>query len=140
MKVNFLKKSLVIGTICLLILIFIPTVPAETDYYNNSFVIIFGKSNDVRAFSLWWRIGLYIPILKRGFTLRASEEGESLTAIIYKLNGGAFYLDNENISIDISRARGLFYWGGKSLLINYSSPPPVFVICRAKTVYVNTYN
>ena len=40
-----------------------------------------------------------IPIIKRGFTLRASEEGESLTAMIYKLNGGTFYLDNENISI-----------------------------------------
>jgi len=113
-------------------------ISQDNDYYNNCIVIIFGRSNHVQAFSLWWRIGLYIPIIKRGFTISANEEGESLTAIIFKINGGAFYLDNENITIDIYRARGLFYWGGKSLLFNYSIPSPVFAICRARTVYINT--
>jgi hypothetical protein len=138
MRKNLVKKSLVIVTILLLILIFFPTVTPETDYYNNSFVFIFGRSNDIQASSIWWIIGLYVPIIKRSFRISAKNEGESLTAIIYKPNGGAFYLDNENITIDINRARGIFYWGGKSLLFNFSIPPSVFVLCRARTIYINT--
>lgn len=134
-----LKKCLVLGVICLLMLVSVPTTLAGTEYYSNSIVLIAGKSNSTKCWSLWWKIGLYIPIVKRRFFIAANKEGESLSVLIFSLKSQfAVYIDNEDIAVDLYRARGVFYWGGKSLLFNHSTPPPVFALCRAKTVYVTT--
>jgi hypothetical protein len=83
---------------------------------------------------------LYIPVVKRHFFIDANgEEGESLNVLILSINNGlAAYYDYEDIRIELQQARGVFYWGGKSLLFNHSEPPPVFVLCRAKISYVTT--
>ena len=140
MQNRMLKKGLVIGVICVLVLVSLPTLTADVEYYNNSIVLIAGKSNSTYATSLWWKIGLYIPVVKRRFFIVANgEEGESLNVLIFSRNHGlAAYYDYEDIRIELQRTRGVFYWGGNSLLFNHSTPPPVFVLCRAKSVYVTT--
>lgn len=139
MKRNLFKKFIAIGIIIVFFLTFIPTINSETNYHYNSIVIIFGKCNEVNALSLWWKIGLYIPVIKRSFIISANEEGETLNAIVLKPNSKSIYIDNENISIEIIRARGIFYWFGNSILFNLSAPQPVFLICKAKSIYVITY-
>lgn len=139
MKRNSLNKILVFATVFLFFLIVIPTANSETEYFYNSYAIIFGKSSNVQGVSLLWRAGLYIPILKRNFYISANEENESLNAIFFKPNSKYIYIDSENITIDIIRARGVFYWFEKSLLFNMSAPQPVFFICKAKSIYVTTY-
>lgn len=140
MQNRMLKKGLVIGVICVLILVSSPTITADVDYYDNSIVLIAGKSNSTSCLSLWWKIGLYIPVVKRHFFIVANgEEGESLNVLIFSSNHGfATYYDYEDIRIELQRARGVFYWGEKSLLFNHSEPSPVFVLCRATIVYVTT--
>jgi len=140
MQNRMLKKGLVIGVICVLALVSLPTLTADVEYYNNSIVLIAGKSNSTYAISLWWKIGLYIPVAKRRFFIVANgEEEESLNVLIFGRNHGlAAYYDYEDIRIELQRTRGVFYWGGNSLLFNHSTPPPVFVLCRAKSVYVTT--
>ena len=140
MQNRMLKKGLVIGVICVLILVSVPTITADVENYNNSIVLIAGKSNSTSCLSLWWRIGLYIPIMKRHFFVAANgEEGESLNVLIFSRNNGiATYYDYEDIRIELQRARGVFYWGEKSLLFNHSEPSPVFVLCRAERAYVTT--
>lgn len=140
MQNSLWRKSVVVCIICLFILVSIPSTHADTKYYNNSIVIIAGKSNTTYAKCWWWKIGLYIPIIKRRFYVIANgEQGESLTALVFSRNSQfGVYIDNEDINIDLRNARGVFYWGGKSLLFNHSEPPPVFVLCRAKNVYVTT--
>ena len=140
MQNRMFKKGLVIGVICVLILVSLPTITADVENYNNSIVLIVGKSNSTSCLSLWWRIGLYIPVMKRHFFVVANgEEGESLNVLIFSRNNGiATYYDYEDIRIELQRARGVFYWGEKSLLFNHSEPSPVFVLCRASRAYVTT--
>jgi hypothetical protein len=140
MQNRMLKKSLVIGVILVLILVSVPTITADTEIFNNSIVLIAGKSNSTSCLSLWWRIGLYIPVLKRHFFVEANgEEGESLNVLIFSKNNGlATYYSYEDIRIELQRARGVFYWGEKSLLIDHSEPSPVLVLCRAERAYVTT--
>ena len=140
MQNRMLKKGLVIGVICVLALVSLPTLTADVECYNNSIVLIAGKSNSTYAISLWWKIGLYVPVVKRRFFIVANgEEEESLNVLIFSRNHGlAAYYDYEDIRIELQRTRGVFYWGGNSLLFNHSTPPPVFVLCRAKSVYVTT--
>lgn len=140
MQNRMLKKGLVIGVICVLVLVSLPTLTADVEYYNNSIVLITGTSNSTSCLGLWWKIGLYIPVVKRHFFIDANgEEGESLNVLILSINHGlAAYYDYEDIRIELQQARGVFYWGGKSLLFNHSEPPPVFVLCRAKILYVTT--
>lgn len=140
MKKRMLRKSIVIGVICVLMIVSLPSPTADVEYYSNSIVLIAGKSNSTSCLGLWWKIGLYIPIVKRQFIIGANgEEGESLNVLILSTNHGlAAYYDYEDIRIELQRARGVFYWGGKSLLLNNSEPPSVFVLCRAKILYVTT--
>lgn len=138
MRVKFLRKYVVIGISLLIILISLPNISGQRQYHRNALVIIMGKSNDVRALSIWWGIGLYIPILRRNFILSANEAGETFSAIVIEINGGTFYMDIENITVTLNHARGFFYWGGKSLLFNFSSPQPAFILCRARSVFIET--
>jgi hypothetical protein len=140
MKKRMLKKVMVFGAISALIIVSLPSPTADVEYFNNSIVLITGNSNSTSCLGLWWKIGLYIPIVKRQFIIEAnSEEGESLNVIIMSSNHGlGAYYDYEDIRIELQRARGIFYWGGKSLLFNNNESPSVFVLCRAKMMYVTT--
>lgn len=134
---NKVKKSVVFGVICVLILMSIPTINADVDHYQNSIVLIFGKCNTTSCGSIWWKFGLYMPVLKRNFFMMASDENESMNVLIFSFKDGfGTYINHKDITIELHKARGIFYWGGKSLLFNHSDPPPVFALCRTKTVYV----
>jgi hypothetical protein len=133
------KKSLVFGILCVLILTSIPTINAEVDHFQNSLVLIFGKCNTTSCGSIWWKFGLYIPVIKRNFFMIASNENESINILILSFEDGfGTYFNYKDITIELHNARGMFYWGGKSLLFNHSNPPPVFALCRAKTAYITT--
>ena len=133
------KKSLVIGIICILVLVSIPTINADVDYFQNSIVLIFGKCNTTSCGGIWWKFGLYVPVVKRNFFMLASDENESINILILSLKDGfGTYFNYKDIRIELHKARGIFYWGGKSILFNHSAPPPVFALCRSRTVYVTT--
>ena len=87
-----MKKSLVFGIICVLILVSIPTLNAEVDYFQNSMVLIFGKCNTTSCGSIWWKFGLYIPVIKRNFFMIASDENESINVLILSFKDGFGYL------------------------------------------------
>ncbi len=133
------KKSLVIGVISILVLVSIPTINADVDYFQNSIVLIFGKCNTTTCGGIWCKFGLYVPVVKRNFFMLASDENESINVLILSLKDGfGTYFNYKDIRIELHKARGFFYWGGKSILFNHSDPPPVFALCRTRTVYVTT--
>ena len=144
---GYLKKILVIEAILLII---IPTLPIGlsdssciekqtsgktiTDHYVDSTILIIGKCNYVRG-PLVWIFGLYIPFIKRSFTIKASGEvGEQLNVFI---RGGHFasYIDNENILVDINKASGVLFWGQKSILTDSTR---IFARCKAKDIWITT--
>jgi len=147
---NYLKKILVIGAILLII---IPVLPVglssnsnfeekqisskiTTDYYENSIVIIIGKCNIVQG-PILWIFGLYIPMIKRYFYIGANGgEGEQLNVMV-RGNKFATYLDNENIQIELSGAKGIFFWGQKSILTNSSR---IIARCRAENIWITTFD
>jgi hypothetical protein len=147
MKVkSYLTKILVIEAVLLIIL---PTLPVglssssnfqekqisskpTTDHFTNSIIIIIGKCNVVQG-PLIWIFGLYIPLIKRAFYIRADGgQGEQLNVII---RGSQFasYLDNENIMIDITGARGILFSGQKSILTNSTR---IFARLKAENIWI----
>jgi len=107
-----------------------------TDYFENSVILIIGKCNIVKG-PLVWIFGLYIPFFKKSFLIRASgEEGEQLNVFI-RGNHSAGYIDNENILVEFNRAKGILFWGKKSIITDSSR---IFVICKAENIYVTTYD
>jgi hypothetical protein len=137
---SWVKKSLVISVICILIVISFPTTNADVDYFNNSIVVLVGKCNTTGCGGIWWKFGLFVPLVRRNFFVIANnEKNESINVAIYSFQDGfATYIGHKDIIINLNRARGLFYWGGKALLVNHTDPPPLFIICRAKSVGVTT--
>jgi len=135
-----MKKSLILGIICGLIVVSFPTITGEIDYYHNSIVLILGKCNITGCGGIWWKFGLYIPMVKRNvFIIANDEKNESINALILSFKDGfGTYINHKDIRIDLQKARGLFYWGGKSILFNHSDPPPIFILCRAKTAQIIT--
>ena len=105
--------------------------PVGTDHYSNCFIWVFGKCNTVEG-PLVWKLGFYCPIKPRDFLIQASGQGnESLYVIVLAPLGAYFSI--ENIHIDIDNAKGLFFWGGKSLFLNSNI---IFVICKAENAWI----
>jgi hypothetical protein len=145
-----LKKILVIGAILLMI---IPVLPvglstnsdfkqkqtdftSGTEYFENSIVLIIGKCNVVQG-PLLWIFGLYIPILKKSFLVRASGgEGEQLNVMI-RGNEFATFIDYENILVEFNGVKGILFWGQKSIITNSSR---IFIRCKADNIFVTTYD
>jgi len=148
-KKCYLKKIFVIGIILLFIPIFPVGLSSNTNieekqisnkilanHYENSIVVILGKCNIVQG-PLVWIFGLYIPLIKRSFLIRANGgEGEQLNVMI---RGDQFvtHLDNENIEIRFSGAKGILFWGQKSIITNSSR---VFVRCKADDIWITTFS
>ncbi len=147
---SYLNKILVIGAVLLITLSALPvslssssnfekkqiTSTPATDHYVNSVVIIIGKCNIVQG-PIFWIFGLYIPLIKRSFYIRASgEEGEQLNVIV-RGDKFATYIDNEDIIVDVNRAHGILFWGQKSLLTNGSR---IFARCKAENIWITAYD
>lgn len=140
MQFRILKKGLVICGICVLMIVSFPGINGDVEYYNDSLIFISGKCNSTTCGSIWWKLGLYIPIIKRNFLIIANnEEGELINVVVFSINNGfGTYFNYKDIRIEMHRARGMFYCGEKSLIIDHTDPPPVFMLCRAKSTYVTT--
>lgn len=107
-----------------------------TDYFEDSIVLIIGKCKIVQG-PLLWIFGLYIPIFKKSFLIRASgEEDEQLNVIVRGKQFSA-YIDNENIKVEFNKATGILFWGQKSIITNSTR---IFARCKAENIWVTTYD
>lgn len=147
---SYLKKIFIIGAVLLITLSALPvsissssnfekkqiTSAPATDHYVNSVVIIIGKCNMVHGPAIWL-FGLFMPLIKRSFYIRASgEEGEQLNVIV-RGDKFATYIDNEDIIVDINQAHGILFYGQKSLLTNSSR---IFARCKAENIWITVYD
>jgi hypothetical protein len=131
-----IKKRVIVAGLLLLILTTMPLVQATTEQFSNSVVLITGKCNTVTTNALWL-FGLKFMI-HRKVTIQASgQEGEKIHALVLPPTFGVFF-GHENIIIQMEGATGLFFWGGKSLLLQQSSQR-VFVFCKAGDMWI-TYD
>lgn len=113
-----------------------PMVQATTDHFNDSIVIIIGKSNTMASTALWF-FGFKCMVIKR-VTIQANNlEGERLNVLVLPPKIGV-YVDYESISVQLTRVTGLFFWGKRSVLFE-SKPPQVFAVCRARDIWI-TYD
>jgi hypothetical protein len=134
MKIKQRRVVLLALLFCLFLLNVIPIVQANTDYFTNSVVIIIGKCNTVTTPALW----LFGPklIYNRRVIMQANgEEGEKINALILPPKIG-FYFGYKNILIQMEGAKGFFFSGEKSLLLQQSSQR-IFAMCKATDVYVS---
>ena len=132
MKHKF-RKGLAVGVICLLMLVTIPIAQADTDHYSDSVVLIVGKCNTVSTTGLWLFGLTYIH--KKEVTIQAKgEDGETIHVLIFPPKF-AFHFSLENVEIQMEGVKGIFIWGGKSLLFNNASQR-VFAICKAVDIWV----
>ena len=136
-KNRLFGKGLAVGIVCFLIILSFPITFAQTDHYEDKSVLVVGKCDTVYG-PILWRFGLYIPILKRDIRIISrGAEGEALSIFIPP-PGFAVYFSKENISINIQNARGIFFWGGKSRLLN-NTPPFLFISCKAQDIWIDSY-
>ena len=106
--------------------------PAATDHYSNCFMLIFGKCNTVVG-PLVWKLGFYCPLTPRDFLIQANgQDNESLYVIVLGRTSGA-YFSIEDIIIDINNARGIFFWGEKSLFLESNI---IFTLCKAENAWI----
>lgn len=145
-----LKKILVIGAILLMIIPVLPVglssntnfekkqtnLTTATDYFEDSIVLIIGKCNVVQG-PLMWIFGLYIPILKKSFLIRASGGEDEQLNVIVRGSKFAAYIDAENILVEFNGARGILFYGEKSIITNSSR---IFARCKAENIFVTTYD
>ncbi len=155
-KEEWHKKLLIIGAIAILFISSLPVVIGNeqnintnnideneinnftgTTIYSNCLIFISGKCNHVTG-PLVWIFGAYCPLFKRTFTINPrGEESEVLNVFIIGTKPfqiGTF-LDYENIYLQINRARGLLYWGEKSIISKSNS---IFAFCNAESILVTT--
>jgi len=135
-KNKLLGKALVVGIVFLLIFLSSPITSATTDSFEDKLVIIVGKCNTVYGPFLW-RLGLYIPILKKDITIVSNgEEGEAISIFVAP-PGMAIYYSKNNVRISLQDARGIFYWTGNSPFFN-NTPPFLLISCKAEKIFITT--
>jgi hypothetical protein len=111
----------------------IPVNAIETDYYTDSLIMIIGQCNTVDK-PLMWGIGLFIPILRKNFYIATNNQEGEMISIIVKNDQNAFLISQESASIQMNGARGIYYWGKSSLLLNNSTF--LFVLGRASDIWI----
>jgi hypothetical protein len=108
---------------------------AGHDYFEQATVAVFGSCNGAYVLGFSWRCGLFIPLVRRTVYLDADEENVSLTVVVLKSNQGfGIYHDYDNMHVTLRRARGVFFWGGKSLL---TTSDVIVGFCNALSVSVS---
>lgn len=140
MNIKKIRPLLVGGTICLLLMMGIPSTSADFFSFHDATVLITGKCNTSYVIGFSWILGAYIPILKRHIVIRANNgTGESITVMVLKSGSGrAVFTSHSEINIDLLRARGVFFWGGKSLIGDKEVPASFFAFCRAGIINIQT--
>ncbi len=116
-----------------LLLTLVPLTQANTDQFSNSVVIIVGKCNYVQTPALW--LFGFKFLLNRHIIIQASGGAdEKLTALVLPSKIG-FYFGQEDMTIQLDGAKGLFFRGEKSLLFS-NTPQRIVAVCRASDIWV----
>ncbi|KYK19995.1 hypothetical protein AYK25_09275 [Thermoplasmatales archaeon SM1-50] len=136
MKIRYRLLGLLFVIICLFLMNLVPVVQATTDYFTDSVILVVGKSNTVSS-TLLWLLGMKCIFNRRVIIQVHHGEGEKIFALILPPKIG-FYFGHENIVIQIFGAKGLLFWGEKSLIFE-NDPPHIFALCKARDIWV-TYD
>ena len=134
MKTGFRIVGLVTAIVCLFLLSSLPVAQANTDHFTNSVVLLIGRSNTVSTTALWL-FGFKFIYNKQVIIQANGGEGEKINALILPSKIG-FYFGQENIYIQMEGAKGLFFWGEKSFLLQKSSQR-IIAICKATDIWVS---
>jgi hypothetical protein len=134
MKGGYRLAGLVAAIFCLFLLNFMPIVNANTDHFTNSVVLVIGKCNTVSSNALLL-FGFKVVYNKQVIIQVNGGEGEKINAMILPSKIG-FYFGQENIFIQMEGAKGLFFWGEKSLFF-HNVPPRIFAFCKAGDIWVS---
>ena len=132
------RKIQIIGLIailsCLVLVSVIPQAAATTENFTNSWILIIGKCNTTTTPALWL-FGFKWMHNKNVYIQASGTEGEKLNAVILPSKIGVF-LGYKNIDIQLYKAKGLFFWGEKSFLLQKSSQR-IFVLCKASEIWIS---
>ena len=134
MKTGFRIVGLVTAIFCLFLLSSLPVAQANTDHFTNSVVLVIGKCNTVSTTALWL-FGFKLVYNKQVIIQANGGEGEKINALILPSKIG-FYFGYKNIFIQMDGAKGLFFWGEKSLFF-HNVPPRIFAFCKAGDIWVS---
>jgi hypothetical protein len=133
MKTNQKIKVSIGVLFCLLSISLVSNVQANTDHFTNSVVMIVGKTDSVTT-PAWWLFGCKLIFDKQVIIQANGGDGEKINALILPSKIG-FYFGQENIYIQMEGAKGLFFWGEKSLFF-HNVPPRIFAFCKADDIWV----
>jgi hypothetical protein len=126
-------KGLIAVICCLILISVIPQVCANTDHFTNSRILIIGKCNTTTTPALWL-FGFKWIRNKNVLIQSSGGEGEKLNALILPSKIG-FYFGYKDMVIQLDRAKGLFFWGEKSFLLQKSSQR-IVAFCKATDIWV----
>jgi hypothetical protein len=134
MKTGYRMVGLVAAVFCLFLLNSMPVVHANTDHFTNSVVLVIGKCNTITTPALWL-FGFKLVYNKRVIIQANGGEGEKINALILPSKIG-FYFGHKNMVIQIEGAKGLFFWGEKSWVLQKSSQR-IIALCKATDIWVS---
>ena len=142
-----IRRFLIFGAILLLVLTSIQsafgnntdsnkvktTNAGGTEHYTNCIIFIIGICNEVTG-PLLWKFGFYCNIIKRDFTINAKgEDGERIHVLIRGEDDFKFLWGKEIINIELKGAKGILFWGGKSIIMETS---PIIARLKVKVIYL----
>ena len=127
------KPISVCGICFILLFTTLPIVGGDSEYYHNSFVMVFGQCEWVNC-PILWRLGLYIPILKKNMFIRTTNQPGEIINIIVKNEETALLYNQANATLQLNRVRGIFFWGGNSLLLQNTSL--ILLVGRAEDICI----
>jgi len=119
---------------CMVLVCVIPQAAATTDHFTNSWILIMGKCNTTVTPALWL-FGFKWMHNKNVLIQASGTEGEKLNAVLLPTKIGVFF-GYKNMIIELDRAKGLFFWGEKSFLLQKASQS-IFALCKATDIWVS---
>lgn len=133
MQTSYRMKGLIIIISCLILICVIPPMSATTDHFTNSRILIIGKCNTTITPALWL-FGFKWMYNKNVLIQASGGEGEKLNAFVFPSKIGIFS-GYKNMIIQLDKAKGLFFWGEKSFLLQKSSQR-IIAFCKATDIWV----
>jgi hypothetical protein len=134
MMKTIIRSVCLIGVLCCFFFVsMMPLAQANTDHFTDSIVIIMGNSDFVSSPALWL-FGFKILLNRHIYIQVSGGEGEKLTALILPSKIG-FFFGQEDMTIEMNRAKGLFFRGEKSLLFQ-NNPQRIVAVCKASDIWV----
>ena len=117
----------------LVLLNWVSLAEGNTDQFSDSIVIIAGKCNTVSSPALWL-FGFKFLFNRHIYIQASGGQDEKLTALILPSKIG-FYFGQEDMTIQLDGAKGLFFRGEKSWLFQ-NTPQRILAICKATNIVV----